>query len=90
MGQFVIILILMAVLAAASINFGCYLGYNKRNKQLTDEIIAEFREKFVQKFEEEFERRVNEAIEEETQRVHDELIELLEEERKKNEGTDSN
>lgn len=90
MGQFGIVLILMVILAAVSINFGCHLGYNKRDKELTDEIIDEFRTKFLQKFTEEFERRVNAAIEEETQRVHDELIELLEEEKKKNEGTDSN
>jgi hypothetical protein len=90
MGQFEIVLILMILLAAASINFGYYLGYNKRDKELTNEIIDEFRTKFLQKFTEEFERRVNAAVEEETQRVHDELIELLEEERKKNEGTDSN
>ena len=83
-------LALMAVLAIASIRFGISIGYNKRNKQLTDEVVAEFREKFFKKFTEEFERRVNAAVEEETQRVHDELIELLEEERKKNEGTGSN
>jgi hypothetical protein len=90
MGQFEVVLILMALLAAASINLGCHLGYNKRDKELTNEIIDEFRTKFLQKFTEEFERRVNAAIEEETQRVHDEFIELLEEERKKNEGTGSN
>jgi prephenate dehydrogenase len=90
MGQFEIVLILMAILAIASINFGYYLGYDKRNKELTNEIVDEFRKKFLQKFIEEFERRVNAAVEEETQRVHDELIELLEEENKKNEGIDSN
>ena len=90
MGQFEMILILMAVLAAASINFGWHLGYNKRNNELTEEVVEEFRKKFLQKFTEEFEKRVNAAVEEETQRVHDELVELLEEERKKNEGTGSN
>jgi hypothetical protein len=90
MGQFGFVLILMIILAAVSIRFGWALGYNKRNDELTDEVVEDFRKKFYKRFEEEFERRVNAAIEVETQRVHDELIELLEEERKKNEGTDSN
>lgn len=90
MGQFEIVLILMAVLAVASIRLGWVLGYNKRNEELTEEVVEDFRKKFVKRFEEEFERRVNAAIEAETQRVHDELIELLEEEKKKNESTDSN
>ena len=90
MGQFEIVFILMMVLAAVSIRFGWALGYNKRTKELTEEVVEDFRNRFVKKFEEEFERRVNAAIEAETQRVHDELIELLEEEKKKNESTDSN
>jgi hypothetical protein len=73
-----------------SIYVGWVLGYNKRNKELTEEVINEFREKFLQKFTEEFERRVSAAIEEETQCVHDELIKLLEEEKRKDEGTGSN
>lgn len=83
-------LALMTVMAIASIRFGISIGYNKRNKQLTEEVVADFREKFLKKFTEEFEIRVNAAIEEETRRVHDELVEILEEERKKNEGTGSN
>jgi hypothetical protein len=90
MGQFETVLILMIALAAASVALGWRLGYDARNRELTNEVVNEFRQKFLQKFTEEFERRVNAAIETETQRVHDELIELLEEERKKNEGTDSN
>jgi hypothetical protein len=90
MGQFEVVFILMMILAAASIRFGWALGYNKRNSELTEEVVEDFRQKFLQKFTEEFERRVNAAIEAETQRVHDELIELLEEERKKDESTGSN
>ena len=90
MGQYGVVLILMVVLAAVSIRVGWVFGYNKRTDELTAEVVEDFRKKFVKRFEEEFERRVNAAIEEETKRVHDELIELLEEERKKNEGTDSN
>lgn len=85
-----IVIILMMVLAAASIRLGWVLGYNKRTEELTEEVVEDFRKRFVKRFEEEFERRVNAAIEAETQRVHDELIELLEEERKKDEGTSSN
>ena len=85
-----IILILMCILAAASIRVGWALGYTKRNTELTKEVIEDFRQRFMKRFEEEFEKRVNAAIEEETQRVHDELIELLEEEKNKNESTDSN
>jgi hypothetical protein len=44
MGQFEIVLILMVVLAAASINFGWHLGYNKRNNELTEEAVEEFLE----------------------------------------------
>lgn len=90
MGQYGVVLILMVMLAAASIRVGWVFGYNKRTEELTEEVVEDFRKKFVKRFEEEFEKRVNAAIEEETQRVHDELIELLEEEKKKNEGTDSN
>lgn len=85
-----IVIILMVVLAAASIRLGWVLGYNKRTEELTEEVVEDFRKKFVKRFEEEFEKRVNAAIEEETKRVHNELIELLEEEKKKNESTDSN
>jgi hypothetical protein len=90
MGQFEIVLILMVILAAASVRLGWVLGYNKKTKEFTEEVVEDFRKKFVKRFEEEFERRVNAAIEEETQRVHDELIQLLEEEKKKDESTDSN
>jgi predicted acetyltransferase len=90
MRQFGFVLILMVMLAAASVRLGWVLGYDKRTEELTEEIVEDFRKKFVKRFEEEFERRVNAAIEEETRRVHDELIELLEEERKKNEGSSSN
>ena len=90
MGQFGTVLILMIALAAASIVLGWRLGYDARNKELTNEVVNEFRQKFLQKFTEEFEIRVNAAIETETRRVHDELIELLEEERKKDESTGSN
>lgn len=85
-----IILILMCLLAAASIRVGWVFGYNKRNTELTEEVIEDFRQRFIKRFEEEFEKRVNAAIEEETQRVHDELIKLLEEEKNKNESADSN
>jgi hypothetical protein len=87
---FWIALMLMAVLTVASLRVGFSLGYNKRNNELTEEVVEEFRKKFLQKFTEEFERRVNAAIEAETQRVHDELIEILKEEKEKNESTDSN
>lgn len=92
------IFILMTILVLGSIAFGWYLGYQRRNKELTQEIIAEYKAKYYDYFIKEFDRRVEErAIElvrdgfdAQYEEIRQEVIRELMEEKEVNESTDSN
>ena len=91
------IAILMVALAIGSIGFGWYLGYQKRNKELTKEIIADHKAKYYDYFKQEFNKRVEErAIElvkegfdAHYEEIRQEIIRELKEADEANESTDS-
>ena len=88
---------LMVLLGVSSLIVGWRLGYNKRNNELTDELMNEYRQKYqqglIEKFNIEVENRAKAIVAECFDALYDEIkqqvIEDLEKE-KENESTDSN
>lgn len=91
------IIFLMVLLGVTSLAVGWTLGYRKRNEELTDELMNEYRQKYqqgmIERFNIEVENKAKAIVAECFEALYDEIkqqvIEDLEKE-KENESTDSN